>query len=100
MHVYHCIQSNCDVAFYQRGTPLYKPNRYVTPECRVFGQFCSENGYRVCSLWCLESGRYGFQENYGSVRTYLFQLQMSKKKRQICEFETDLKKSFFVAILI
>ena len=44
--------------------------------------------------------RYGFRGNYGSVRTYLsFQFQMSKKEREICEFEMDLK-NFFVCALI
>ena len=54
--------------------------------------FWYENGYRVCSFW---SGiGYGFQENYGNVRTYLlFQFQMSKKEREINDFDMDFKKS-------
>ena len=45
----------------------------------------------------LESPGYGFQGNYGKVRTYLlFQFQMSKKEREICEFEKDFRKSFLL----
>ena len=33
----------------------------------------------------------------GPVRTYLlFQLQLSKKEREICEFKVDFKKSFLL----
>ena len=51
--------------------------------------FWSENGYRLCPFWpgigC------GFRGNYGSVWAYLlFQFQMGKKEREICEFEMDL----------
>ena len=54
----------------------------------VFAPFWSENGY-------------GFRGNYGNVWTYLqFQFQMSKKEREMREFEVDFKKSFFVAVLI
>ena len=37
---------------------------------------------------------YGFRGNYGSVWTYL-SFQLSKKEREICEFEMDVKKSFW-----
>ena len=49
----------------------------------------------ACSFW---SGRaYGFQGNYGNVRTYLlFQFQMSKKEREINDFDMDFKKSFLL----
>ena len=30
----------------------------------------------------------------------LLQFQMSEKEREICEFEMDFKKIFFVAVLI
>ena len=44
--------------------------------------------------------RHGFRGNYGSVWTYLlFQFQMSKKEREMCEFETNLR-IFFVFSLI
>ena len=37
--------------------------------------------------------------NYGSVWTYLsFQFQVSKKEKEICEFEMDLKKFFGFAL--
>ena len=31
---------------------------------------------------------------------YSFNSNMKKKEREICEFEIDFKKSFFVAVLI
>ena len=31
-----------------RGTPLYKPHRYVLPQGRGFALFWSKNGYRLC----------------------------------------------------
>ena len=65
----------------------------VLPYIRVFAPFRSENGYTLC-LFCSGIG-FGFRRNYGSVRTYLsFQFQMSKKEREICEFEIDLKYFF------
>ena len=49
-----------------RGTPLYKPYRYVPPQSgRVFAPFWSENGYTLCQF-CSGIG-YGFRGNYGSV---------------------------------
>ena len=40
---------------------------------------------------------FGFQWNYGNVRTYLlFQFQMSKKERKINDFDMDFKKSFLL----
>ena len=33
-------------------------------------------------------------------RIYSFNSKMRKKEREICEFEIDFKKSFFVAVLI
>ena len=50
---------------------------------------------RLCSF--LSGIGYVFQGNNGSVRTYsLFQFQMSKKEREICEFEMDFKKCFLL----
>ena len=81
------------------GSPLSKPYRYVPPH-RVggFASFWSENGYTLCPFW---SGiGYGFRGNYGSVWTFLsFQFQMSKKEREICEFQRDLN-NFCVCALI
>ena len=33
-------------------------------------------------------------------RIYSFNSKMTKKEREICEFEIDFKKSFFVDVLI
>ena len=77
-------------------TPLYKPYRYVPPHrVGVFAPFWSENWYRLCPFW---SGiGYGCRGNYGSVGTYLsFQFQISKKEREICEFEMNFKKYFLL----
>ena len=52
----------------EKGTPLYKPYRYVpppTPKGKVFVPLWSENGYTLCPFW---SGiGYGFRGNYGNV---------------------------------
>ena len=76
-------------------TPLYKPYRYVPLQRVVFAPFWSENWYRLCLFW---SGiGYGCRGNYGSVWTYLsFQFQISKKEREICEFEMNFKKYFLL----
>ena len=60
--------------------------------------FWSENGYTLCPFW---SGiGCGFRGNYGSVLTFLsFQFQMSKKEREIWEFEMDLKNFFVCAVI-
>ena len=59
----------------------------AAPTGRVFAPFWSGIGY-------------GFRGNYGSAWRYLsFQFQMSKKEREICEFEMDLK-DIFVCTLI
>ena len=53
-----------------------------TPKGRVFAPFWSENGHILCSV--LSGIGCGFQENYGSVRTYLlFQFQMSNNNNII-----------------
>ena len=60
------------------GTPLYKPYRYVPPQPHIpihFVHFGLESG------WAFE----------GTTEVFLlFQFQMSKKEREICEFEMDL----------
>ena len=63
----------------------------------VFAPFWSENGYR---LFGLESGVV-FKGTTGVYeRIYSFNSKMRKKEREICEFEIDFKKSFFVDVLI
>ena len=43
---------------------------------------------------------YGFPGNYGSVWTYLsFQFQMTKKEREIYEYEMNLKNLFVCALI-
>ena len=62
---------------YPGGTPLQKP-LCVAPWGRVLVLLAILVWYRGC----------GFRRNCGSVWTYLsFQFQMSKKKREIYEFE-------------
>ena len=60
------------------GTPLYKPYRNVPPQRHIpihFVHFGLESG------WVFE----------GTTEVFLsFQFQMSKKEREICEFEMDL----------
>ena len=75
----------------RRGTPLYKPYRYVPPH---WVRFCVVLSETVCPFW---SGiGYGFRGNWGVYeRVYRFQFQMSKKEREICEFETDLNNFLF-----
>ena len=63
----------------------------------VFAPFWPENGYR---LFGLESGVV-FKGTTGVYeRIYSFNSKMRKNEREICEFEIDFKKSFFVAVLI
>ena len=43
----------------------------------------------------LESGRYSFRRNHGEECMYLlFQFQMIRKEREMCEFERYFKKFF------
>ena len=59
----------------------------------VFALIWSENGYSLCLFWS-EFG-YGFLGISGGGWTYLsFEFQMHKKEREICELETDFRKSF------
>ena len=65
---------------------------------RVFARFWSENGYTLCLFWSgIEND---FRGNYGSVGRYLSsKFQMSKKEREICEFEMDLMSLFVCALI-
>ena len=67
------------------GTPLYKPYRNVPPQRHIpihFVHFGLESG------WVFE----------GTTEVFLsFQFQMSKKEREICEFEMDLN-NFWVCV--
>ena len=70
-------------------TPLYKAYRYVSHQRVGFlRRLVWKRVSTLCSFW---SGiRYGFWGNYGSVRTYLlFQFPMSKKEKEICDFDTS-----------
>ena len=77
-----------------RVLPPYKPYRCVSPQrdgfLRRFGLKTSIDFAR----FGLESGLI-FKGTKGvHERIYFFQFQMSKKEREICEFEMDFKKSF------
>ena len=77
-----------------RVLPLYKPYRYVPPQrvgfLRRFGLKTSID----FDHFGLESGLI-FKGTTGVYeRIYFFQFQMSKKEREICEFEMDFKRSF------
>ena len=72
-----------------KDTPLYKACRYVSHQRVGFlRRLVWKRVSTLCSFW---SGiRYGFWGNYGSLRTYLlFQFQMSKKEKEICDFDTS-----------
>ena len=77
-----------------RVLPLYKPYRYVPPQ-RV--GFLPRFGLKTSidfDHFGLESGLI-FKGTTGVYeRIYFFQFQMSKKEREIFEFEMDFKKSF------
>ena len=77
------------------GTPLYKPYRYV-PHPRV--GFLCRFGLKTPQLF--SSGiEYDFQGNWElreCMNVFIVSLQMSKKEREICEFEMDFKKSFLL----
>ena len=74
---------------FPRGTPLFKPYRYVPRQgVWFFAPFWSEIGYY-------------FRENYGSVWTYLsFQFKMREEEREICEFEMEFKKYYLVLLYL
>ena len=84
------------------ATHLSKLYRYVLPHRVGFlRRFGLKTGIGIHTLVAFWSGiGYGFRGNYGSVWTYLLiQYQMSKKEREMCQFEMDLKH-FFVGALI
>ena len=73
----------------------------AAPLGRVFAPFWSENGYAFCPflsgsnrVWFLRELR-----ECMNVFSLSFQFQMSKKEREIWEFEMDLR-NFFVCTLI
>ena len=72
------------------GTPLYKPYRYLPPHRVGF--------LRRCPFW---SGIRGlvFEGTTECMNVSSFQFQMSKKEREMCEFET-YSIIFFVPALI
>ena len=77
-----------------RVLPLYKPYRYVLPQrvgvLRRFGLKTSiDFAHFGLESDMIFKGTTGVYE-----RIYFFQFQMSKKEREICEFEMDFKKSF------
>ena len=66
------------------------PYRYVSPQ-RV--GFLRRFGVKTVTDFIWSGIGYGLQGNYGNVRTYLlFQFQMSKKEREIRDFDVDFKK--------
>ena len=73
------------------GTPLYKPYRYVPPHRVGFlRRLGLSTGIHFAHFGFWSGIGLGFRGNYGSVGTFLsFQFQMSKKEREICEFEMD-----------
>ena len=74
--------------------PLYKPYRYVPPQRVGFlRRFDLKMGTDFAHFG-LESGMV-FKGTTGVYECiYVFQSHMSKKEREICEFEMDFKKSF------
>ena len=82
-----------------RSTPLYKLYRYVPPHRVAFLRpFGLKTGIHFAHFG-LESGMV-FERTTGVYRTYLsFQLEMSKKEREIFELEMDLKNVFVCALI-
>ena len=72
-------------------TPLYKPNWYLPPHQVGFLRRFGLETVTVYTLPILLWNRVWFSWELRSVWTYLpFQFQISKKEREICEFEMDL----------
>ena len=74
--------------------PVCKPYRYVLPQrvgfLRRFGlKMGTDFAHFGLESDMIFKGTTGVHE-----RIYFFQFQMSKKEREICEFEMDFKKSF------
>ena len=79
------------------GTPLYElyQVRYVPPHRDGFCAVLVWKRVYTLPILIWIRRRCRFRGNYRSVWTYLsFQFQMSKKEREICEFEMDLKNLF------
>ena len=73
---------------------LYKPYRYVPPQREGFLRRFGLKMGTDFAHFCLQSGMV-FKGTTGVYeRIYFFQFQMSRKEREICEFEMDFKKSF------
>ena len=64
----------------------------AAPTGRVFALFWSENGYTPILVW----NRVWFSRELRECMKvqFTFQFQISKKGREICEFEMHLKNSF------
>ena len=70
------------------GTLLYKPYRVcAAPKSKVFEPFCLKTGFDFAHFG-LESGMV-----FEGTMHLSFQFQMSKKEREIWEFEIDFTKS-------
>ena len=83
--------------FLTGGTPLYKLYRCVPPHRVGFLRRLGLKTGMHFAHFGLDRIGYGFWGNCGSIWTYWsFQFQMSKKEREIWEFEMDLKNFFCV----
>ena len=73
---------------------------YVPPHHRFLRRFGLITGLHFAHFG-LESGMV-FEETAGVCeRIYSsYQFRMNKKEREMCEFEVDFKKSFFVGVII
>ena len=76
--------------------PLYKPYMCVPPQREgSLGRFGLKMGTDFAHFG-VESGMV-FKRTTGVYEPiYFFQFQMSKKEREICEFEMDCKKPFLL----
>ena len=76
------------------GTPLYKLYKYVPPHCVGFlRRFVLKTGTHFAHFG-LESGM-AFEGTTECVNVFIVQFQLSKKEREICEFEMDLNIFLF-----
>ena len=82
-----------------RGTPLYKLYRYVPPHRVAFLRPFGLKTVYWFAYFGLESGMVS-ERTTGVYGTFLsFQFEMSKKEREICELEMDLKNFFVCALM-
>ena len=83
-------------------TPLYKLDSYLPPHRVGFlRRFGLKTGVYFAHFGLESSMAFEGIANYGSVWTYLpFPFQMSKKEREICEFENrnEFKEFFLFAL--